>query len=46
MTGKAAKRYIKVMAKGMQKRIIPWIFIGYVLLLVNITLNLMSVNAH
>lgn len=46
MTGKAAKRYIKVVAKGMQKKLIPWIVIGYVLLLVNMTLNLMSVNAH
>lgn len=42
MTSKAAKRYIKAAAKGFHKQMLPWIIIGYVLMLVNITLNLMS----
>lgn len=42
MTSKAAKRYIKAAAKGIHKQMLPWVIIGYFLLLVSITLNLMT----
>ena len=42
MTKREFKRYIRVFAKGINKHLLPWIVIGYVLLLVNVVFNILS----